>query len=86
LDKAVAWRRGEIIFDDTPLSAAVAELNRYNKDRLIIEQPEAQAVLVTGLFQTGDSVSFAHAVAENFGLTVIERNEEIVISGVPSRP
>jgi transmembrane sensor len=83
LDKAVAWRRGEIIFDDTPLSAAVSELNRYSKDRLIVEQPAAQAMLVTGLFQTGDSMSFAHAVAESFGLTVKERNNEIIISGVP---
>jgi transmembrane sensor len=83
LDKAVAWRRGEIIFDDTPLSAAVSELNRYSKDKLRVEQPEAQAMLITGLFQTGDSLSFAHAVAESFGLMVTERDNEIVISGAP---
>jgi transmembrane sensor len=82
-EKAVAWRRGEIIFDDTPLSAAAAELNRYSKDKLVIEQPTAQAMLVTGLFQTGDSLSFAHAVAESFGLTVQEKNDEIVVSGTP---
>jgi transmembrane sensor len=82
-EKAVAWRRGEIIFDDTPLSAAAAELNRYSKDKLVIEQPKAQEVLVTGLFQTGDSLSFAHAVAESFGLTVHEKNDEIVVSGAP---
>ena len=82
-EKAVAWRRGEIIFDDTPLSAAAAELNRYSKDKLVIEQPKAQEVLVTGLFQTGDSLSFAHAVAESFGLTVQEKNDEIVVSGAP---
>ena len=39
LDKAVAWRRGEIIFDDTSLSDAGGELNRYNKDMLVVEQP-----------------------------------------------
>jgi transmembrane sensor len=83
LDKAVAWRRGEVIFDDTPLSAAVSELNRYSKDKLRVEQPEAQALLVTGLFQTGDSLSFAHAVAESFGLTVKELDDSIVISGAP---
>jgi ferric-dicitrate binding protein FerR (iron transport regulator) len=38
---------------------------------------------VTGLFQTGDSLSFAHAVAESFGLTVQEKNDEIVVSGAP---
>ena len=82
-DKAVAWRRGEIIFDDTPLSDAASELNRYSKDKLVVEQPAAQVMRVTGLFQTGDSLSFAHAVAQSYGLTVEERNEQIVLSGAP---
>jgi transmembrane sensor len=82
-DKAIAWRRGEIIFDDTPLSDAASELNRYSKDKLVVEQPAAQAMRVTGLFQTGDSLSFAHAVAQSYGLTVEERNHNIVLSGVP---
>jgi transmembrane sensor len=83
LDKAVAWRRGEIIFDDTSLSDAAAELNRYSKDRIVVERPDAQAVRVTGLFQTGDSLSFAHAVAQSYGLTVEERKDVIVLSGSP---
>jgi transmembrane sensor len=85
LDKAVAWRRGEIIFDDTTLSDAVKELNRYNKTELVVEQPQAQAVRVTGLFQAGDSLSFAHAVAQSYGLTVEERPDTIVLSGSPVR-
>ena len=85
LDKAVAWRRGEIIFDDTRLSDAAAELNRYSKDKIVVEQPSAQAVLVTGLFQTGDSLSFAHAVAQSYGLQVEERKGTIVLSGPPAQ-
>jgi transmembrane sensor len=84
LDRAVAWRRGEIIFDDTNLSDAAAELNRYSKDKLVVEQSDAQAVRVTGLFQTGDSLSFAHAVAQTYGLTVEERKNSIVLAGVPA--
>jgi transmembrane sensor len=82
-DKAVAWRRGEIIFDDTPLSDAASELNRYSKDKLVVEQPAAQAMRVTGLFQTGDSLSFARAVAQSYGLTVEERSDRIILSGTP---
>ena len=85
LDKAVAWRRGEIIFDDTTLSDAVKELNRYNKTELVVEEPQAQAVRVNGLFQAGDSLSFAHAVAQSYGLTVEERTDTIVLSGSPVR-
>jgi transmembrane sensor len=82
-DKATAWRRGEIIFDDTPLSDAASELNRYSKDKLVIDAPGAQTMRVTGLFQTGDSLSFARAVAQSYGLIVEERNDEIVLSGAP---
>ena len=84
LDKATAWRRNQIVLDDTPLSVAVSEMNRYSKLKLVVERPEAQAILVNGLFQTGDSLSFANAVAQTYGLTVEEGNDTIVLSGAPA--
>jgi transmembrane sensor len=84
LDKATAWRRNQIVLDDTPLSVAVSEMNRYSKWKLVVERPEAQAILVNGLFQTGDSLSFANAVAQTYGLTVEEGNDKIVLSGAPA--
>ena len=83
LDKAVAWRRGQIVLDDTPLASAIAEMNRYSEPRLVIERPESETLLVNGLFQAGDSMSFARAVAATYGLVVIERDDEIVLSGTP---
>jgi transmembrane sensor len=84
LDNAIAWRRGQIILDDTPMSGAVSELNRYSKVKLVIESPDARTIRVTGLFQTGDSLNFARAVAQTYGLTVEERGGAIVLRGVPS--
>jgi transmembrane sensor len=85
LDKAIAWRRGQVVLDDTPLSGAVAEMNRYSSNKLVIEQPVAQALTVNGLFQTGDSMSFARAVAQTYGFVVVERGDEIILSGSPTR-
>lgn len=85
LDKAIAWRRGQVVLDDTPLAGAVAEMNRYSSTKLVIEQPEAQAVTVNGLFQTGDSMSFARAVALTYGFVVVERDDEIILAGSPTR-
>jgi len=84
LDSAIAWRRGQIVLDDTPLGDAVSELNRYSKVKLEIERPEARAIKVTGLFQTGDSLSFAHAVAQTYGLSVEEHGDAILLRGAPS--
>lgn len=83
VEKTTAWRRGQVILDDTPLRAAAAEMNRYSESKLVVEQPEAAELLINGLFQAGDSSRFANAVAEAYGLTVIQRGDEIVISGKP---
>jgi transmembrane sensor len=83
VETATAWRRGQVILDDTPLSAAATEMNRYNSIKLVIEQPETGALVVNGLFQAGDSIHFANAVAQTYGLQVIERGDEIVLAGRP---
>lgn len=83
IDKTTAWRRGQVILDDTPLQAAVAEMNRYNEAKLVVTDPEAAALPINGLFQAGDSRHFANAVAQAYGLTIITRGDEIVISGKP---
>jgi transmembrane sensor len=83
LDGAIAWRRGQVVLDDTALAAAAAEMNRYSSVKLVIEQPEAKGLLVNGLFQAGDSASFANAVSQTYGLKVIDKGSEIVLAGTP---
>jgi len=83
IDKTTAWRRGQVILDDTPLQTAIAEMNRYNEAKLIVTDPEAASLPINGLFQAGDSRHFANAVAQAYGLTVITRGDEIVLSGKP---
>lgn len=83
VEKTTAWRRGQVILDDTPLRAAAAEMNRYSESKLIVEDSEAASLLINGLFQAGDSSRFANAVAQAHGLTVIQRGNEIVLSGKP---
>ncbi len=83
LDKATAWRRGQVSLDEMPLAAAAAEMNRYNTRRLVIDDPQAAALPINGLFQAGDSESFAHAVAEAYGLDVVAERDRIVIRGAP---
>lgn len=83
VEKTTAWRRGQVILDDTPLQAAAAEMNRYNQTKLVVEDSAAGALLINGLFQAGDSTHFANAVAQAYGLTVVMRGNQIVISGKP---
>lgn len=83
VEKATAWRRGQVILDDTPLRAAADEMNRYNATKLVIADDVGSDVLVSGLFQAGDSINFANAVADAYSLNVQESGGEIVLSSHP---
>lgn len=81
LDRAVAWTRGEASFDDVTLNEAVAEMNRYSsKPIVIVHADRLKALRVSGLFRTGDSVSFARAVAALHGLDVREHSDRLELA------
>ena len=72
-----AWRRGEVLLEATPLTEAIAEMNRYDERRLVLDDPALATVQVSGIYRTGDSTGFARAVAELHGLKIIEIPDEI---------
>jgi transmembrane sensor len=86
LDHVMAWVHGQIVFDDTPLSSAVAEMNRYSSTKLVIEGPVVARLLVNGLFQASASASFARAIADAYNLSVTSGSDEIFLSGEPKTP
>lgn len=81
-----AWQRGQVVLDSTPLADAVAEMNRYSTVRLVIEEPGAAAMRISGVFRAGDSADFARAVARTYRLHVVDRQGEIILAGEPSAP
>ena len=86
LDRVTAWQRGQVALDNTPLEDAVAEMNRYSKARLAVEDAAAKTIRVSGIFRAGDSDNFAQAVAKTYGLTVLEKQNEILLTArVPER-
>lgn len=74
MDQVLAWKRGEALFDDVSLHDAVAEMNRYSPTPIRVTGPDGLGRLrVSGIFRTGDSTSFARAMASLHGLAVRER-------------
>ncbi|MBI3349176.1 MAG: FecR domain-containing protein [Burkholderiales bacterium] len=81
VSQLVAWKRGEVVFGDVPLLDAVAEMNRYSKMPIELEDPESLSALrVSGVFKTGDGTAFARALARLHGLTVRERGTAVVLA------
>jgi transmembrane sensor len=67
--EAAGWTTGRLTFRNVPLRAAIAEMNRYSEDKLVLEAPEqlAQAP-VSGVFDVGDAAAFEAAVEAIFPL------------------
>lgn len=67
---ATSWASGRLVFEDTPLATAVAEVNRYLEDPVVLEGSDLGAAPINGVFRTGDRDAFASATAEGLGLSM----------------
>jgi transmembrane sensor len=83
LEKVIAWERGHVIFDHTPLGEAVREMNRYSDIEIRIEDPETERTQVMGVFRTGESENFARAVAEAYRLRLVYQSGTLILIGIP---
>jgi transmembrane sensor len=86
IERVTAWRRGQLIFDDTSLSEAAAEFNRYGSTKIAIDDPVLGKLRVGGVFGIGDPASFAQAMANAYHLRVINRGNTIVLTDKQTDP
>jgi transmembrane sensor len=73
----VSWESGRVRFDNTRLADAVAEMNRYSRTRILIDDADTGEIRITGAFRTGQSYSFAQTVSEAFPVAVEQHGETI---------
>lgn len=67
-EKATSWTDGRLVFEDAPLASAVAEVNRYLAEPVVLGDAAIGEVPVSGVFRTGDRAAFASAAAAGLGL------------------
>jgi transmembrane sensor len=80
LKEKLGWRRGVLIFDNTPLSEVAAEFNRYNRVKLVVEGDAAAGTGIGGTFPANDVTAFTRVAQGVLGLKVKNNGTEIVIS------
>ena len=56
------WRDGFVEFDDMPLGAAVAEINRYTNKPIILSNDGVSVLHISGVYNTGQPDRFVDAV------------------------
>jgi transmembrane sensor len=83
-DTLVAWRDGQLAFDDVPLAEAAEQLNRYSRDVIMVDGSAADLRL-SGLYSAGDNRAFARSVALLLPVEVTTGDGRIRISGKNSQ-
>lgn len=79
ITQLLAWQQGRVTFDDTPLSAALAEMSRYTATPISAGDARAAAVKVSGSFATNNVDAFLRAIALGFDLKVLKRGDATII-------
>ena len=67
---ATSWLQNRLVFRDLPLNNAIAEVNRYTADKVVLDAPDASETPLSGVFNAGDPAGFAAAAADVCGLEV----------------
>jgi transmembrane sensor len=82
LDDLLAWQSGRAVFRDTTLAAAAEEMNRYTDRKLVIGDPKANALRLSGVYRVGDTAAFANSVAMLLPVRVIKTADTIRVDAL----
>lgn len=77
VEELVSWKTGRVRFDNLRLADAVAEMNRYSRTRILIDDPAAADIRITGAFRAGQSYTFAETIGEAFPVEVEHSGDTI---------
>jgi len=80
LQEKLAWRAGYVVFNETALADAVAEFNRYNAEKLVIDDPAVAAYRVSGKFRSTSFESFVRLLETAFPIEARHTDSEIRLS------
>ncbi len=78
LSHTVAWTRGQLIFEDEPLSSAIARINRYSQTQVVLSDQSISDIRISGIFNTGDTTAFVEALSQYFPVDIsMQQNGDI---------
>lgn len=79
VDRELAWRHGQLAFENKTLAAAAEEFGRYSNTKIVVD-PAVASRTITGMYASNDPVGFAKAAASVLDLHVeVEPNEVWIV-------
>jgi transmembrane sensor len=84
--ETTSWTTGQLRFRETPLAAAVDEVNRYSRRKITLDADHLSDVRVNGVFETGNTQAFVSAVTDLFDLEAVTTSDGLILRPRPSAP
>lgn len=78
-EEVLSWRAGYIVFRDTTLQEAVAEFNRYNTRKIVIEDPAIGTIRIGGNFHSNNTEAFLALIQGGFPISVEEGSDRVIL-------
>jgi transmembrane sensor len=78
IDRTLAWRQGAIALNGQTLEQAVAEFNRYNRQRISVDDRSVSGLRLAGYFQSTEPGSFVGAVTSTFPVRATRDAEGVI--------
>ncbi len=81
----LAWQNGQMVADNQSLGAMAAEMNRYSRAKLVIADPRAASLRVSGVYRVGDNAAFARSVSQLLPVGVRANDGDLEIFSLPAQ-
>lgn len=79
-----SWTVGRLTFENTPIAAAVAEVNRYSSKPIELRDDRISSIRVSGVFNAGDVDGFVAALRDLYRLEAVTAADGHVILSEPA--
>ena len=76
---ATAWRRGRLVFSDTPLGEVVAALSRHHRGYVAFLDPSLRARRVTGVFLADNPLAALDEIEAALGLRLARLSNYLIL-------
>lgn len=77
---ALSWRSGFLVFRDVGLQDAIAEFNRYNETKIVIQDPHVATLRVNGKFRADNFSAFIRLLEDGFPINARAGDGKIVLT------
>jgi len=78
-EQLLSWRNGYVVFRDTTLADAVAEFNRYNSRKIVIQDEAIANIRVGGNFRSNNTDAFLALIQDGFPVSIEQGDARVIL-------